>query len=110
MKFIKLLSGLITERTREKEKKLPLVLDAMWSSSLTDSTAKGKPDIEAVDITSRLNTVNEIFEVTTLPMIFDADRWFIGTFSLTVKSLERLGVSAVVIEDKIGLKKLSAWK
>ena len=82
--------------------------DAMWSSSLTDSTAKGKPDIEAIDMTSRMNTVNDIFEVTTKPMIFDADTGGKNEhFCFTVKSLERLGVSAVVIEDKIGLKKNS---
>ena len=82
----------------------------MWSSSLTDSTAKGKPDIEAIDMTSRMNTVNDIFEVTTKPMIFDADTGGkIEHFSFTVKSLERLGVSAVVIEDKIGLKKNSLF-
>jgi len=102
------LSGLITQRTREKRNEVTVSFDAMWSSSLTDSTAKGKPDIEAVDITSRLNTVNEIFEVTTLPMIFDADTGGLPEhFQFTVKSLERLGVSAVVVEDKIGLKKNS---
>ena len=80
----------------------------MWSSSLTDSTAKGMPDIEAVDITSRINSVNQIFEVTTKPMIFDGDTGGkVEIFKFTVKSLERLGVSAVVIEDKIGLKKNS---
>jgi phosphoenolpyruvate phosphomutase len=82
----------------------------MWSSSLTDSTAKGKPDIEAIDMTSRMSTVNDIFEVTTKPMIFDADTGGkIEHFSFTVKSLERLGVSAVVIEDKVGLKKNSLF-
>ena len=85
--------------------------DGIWESSLTDSTAKGKPDIEAVDLTSRMNTVNDIFEVTTKPMMYDADTGGkIEHFSFTVKSLERLGVSAVVIEDKIGLKKNSLFK
>ena len=80
----------------------------MWSSSLTDSTAKGMPDIEAVDISSRLSTVNQIFEVTTKPMIFDGDTGGkTEIFNFTVKSLERTGISAVVIEDKIGLKKNS---
>ena len=80
----------------------------MWSSSLTDSTSKGKPDIEAVDMTSRLNAVDNIFEVTTKPMLFDADTGGKPEhFAFTVRSLERLGVSAVVIEDKIGLKKNS---
>jgi phosphoenolpyruvate phosphomutase / 2-hydroxyethylphosphonate cytidylyltransferase len=87
-----------------------LCFDGMWSSSLTDSTVRGKPDIEAVDLTSRLNTVNDIFEVTTKPMIFDADTGGkIEHFEFTVKSLERTGVSAVVIEDKIGLKKNSLF-
>lgn len=101
------ISGLITENARVAEP-VPREFDAMWSSSLTDSTAKGKPDIEAVDMTSRMLSVNDIFEVTTKPMIFDADTGGKPEhFSFTVKSLERLGVSAVVIEDKIGLKKNS---
>ena len=104
------LSGLITEKTRVEKNGRIIEFDAMWSSSLTDSTAKGKPDIEAIDMTSRMNTVNDIFEVTTKPMIFDADTGGkIEHFSFTVKSLERLGVSAVVIEDKIGLKKNSLF-
>ena len=104
------LSGLITEKTQIEENGRIIEFDAMWSSSLTDSTAKGKPDIEAIDMTSRMSTVNDIFEVTTKPMIFDADTGGkIEHFSFTVKSLERLGVSAVVIEDKIGLKKNSLF-
>jgi phosphoenolpyruvate phosphomutase len=84
--------------------------DGMWSSSLTDSTSKGKPDIEAVDITARLNTINEIFEVTTKPLIFDADTGGkIEHFEFSVRSLERVGVSAVIIEDKTGLKKNSLF-
>ena len=84
--------------------------DGVWSSSLTDSTAKGKPDIEAIDITSRINSVNDIFEVTTKPMIFDADTGGkIEHFVFTVRSLERIGISAVVIEDKTGLKKNSLF-
>lgn len=104
------LSALITEKTKIIESGREIEFDAMWSSSLTDSTAKGKPDIEAIDMTSRMMTVNDIFEVTTKPMIFDADTGGkIEHFSFTVKSLERLGVSAVVIEDKIGLKKNSLF-
>ncbi len=104
------LSGLITEVTNvERDGKL-VEFDAMWSSSLTDATAKGMPDIEAVDMSSRLSSVNHIFEVTTKPMIFDADTGGkTEHFVFTVKSLERLGVSAVVIEDKIGLKKNSLF-
>jgi len=102
------LSGLITEKVSAEREGKEVFFDAMWSSSLTDSTAKGKPDIEAVDMTSRMQSVNDIFDVTTLPMIFDADTGGkIEHFRFTVKSLERLGVSAVVIEDKIGLKKNS---
>jgi phosphoenolpyruvate mutase len=102
------LSGLITEKTNINKDGRIVEFDAMWSSSLTDSTAKGMPDIEAVDITSRINSVNQIFEVTTKPMIFDGDTGGkVEIFKFTVKSLERLGVSAVVIEDKIGLKKNS---
>ena len=104
------LSGLITENTKVQKKNQIVEFDAMWSSSLTDSTAKGKPDIEAVDMTSRMMSVNDIFDVTTKPMIFDGDTGGkLEHFVFTVKSLERLGVSAVVIEDKIGLKKNSLF-
>lgn len=104
------LSALIAENTVVKRNDEKVSFDGIWSSSLTDSTAKGKPDIEAIDITSRLNAVNDIFEVTTKPMIFDADTGGkIEHFEFTVKSLERTGVSAVVIEDKTGLKKNSLF-
>lgn len=104
------LSGLITEKTVASRDGKSVEFDAMWSSSLTDSTAKGKPDIEAVDMTSRMTSVNDIFEVTTKPMIFDGDTGGkIEHFAFTVRSLERLGVSAVVIEDKVGLKKNSLF-
>ena len=102
------LSGLITETACIKTDQYLAEFDGMWSSSLTDSSAKGMPDIEAVDISSRLSTVNQIFEVTTKPMIFDGDTGGkIEIFNFTVKSLERTGISAVVIEDKVGLKKNS---
>ncbi len=102
------LTGLIAEHAQVDDNGIVCEFDCMWSSSLTDSTAKGKPDIEAVDMTSRLATVNDIFEVTTKPLIFDADTGGRPEhFRFTVKSLERLGVSAVIIEDKIGLKKNS---
>lgn len=104
------LSALIAENTTVERNGESVSFDGVWSSSLTDSTAKGKPDIEAIDITSRINAVNEMFEVTTKPMIFDGDTGGkIEHFELTVKSLERTGVSAVVIEDKIGLKKNSLF-
>ena len=104
------LSALIAENMIVDRNGVKVSFDGVWSSSLTDSTSKGKPDIEAVDITSRINTVNEIFEVTTKPMIFDGDTGGkIEHFEFTVKSLERTGVSAVVIEDKTGLKKNSLF-
>ncbi len=102
------LSGLIVEHAKVTKNGVKVEFDAMWSSSLTESTVKGKPDIEAVDISSRLQTLNEIFEVTTKPLIFDGDTGGIPEhFAFTVRSLERLGVSAVIIEDKVGLKKNS---
>ena len=81
----------------------------MWASSLTNSTAKGKPDIEAVDLTERSQLLNEVLEVTSKPIIYDGDRGKPEHFVFTVKSLERLGVSAIIIEDKIGLKKNSLF-
>jgi len=104
------LSALIAENTVVKRNEKNVSFDGIWSSSLTDSTAKGKPDIEAVDITSRINSVNDIFEVTSKPMLFDADTGGRAEhFEFTVRSLERSGVSAVIIEDKIGLKKNSLF-
>lgn len=104
------LTGLIAEKAQVKNNGMLAEFDAIWESSLTDSTSKGKPDIEAVDTTSRLVTINEIFEVTTKPMIYDGDTGGLPEhFAFTVRSLERLGVSAVVIEDKVGLKKNSLF-
>jgi phosphoenolpyruvate mutase len=104
------LSALIAENTEVERNGKSVSFDCVWSSSLTDSTAKGKPDIEAIDMTSRINAVNDIFEVTTKPMIFDADTGGkTEHFEFTVRSLERAGVSAVVIEDKTGLKKNSLF-
>ena len=105
------LTGLIVEKTviEGKEGKLDQ-FDAMWISSLCDSTAKGKPDIELVDMTSRFRTIEDITEVTTKPIIFDGDTGGLTEhFVYTVRSLERLGVSAVIIEDKKGLKKNSLF-
>ncbi len=101
------LSGLIVESIKgEKGQEY----DAMWSSSLTDSTSKGKPDIEAVDVSARISIINDIFEVTTKPMIYDADTGGIAEhFAFTVRTLERTGISAVIIEDKTGLKKNSLF-
>jgi len=104
------LSALIAENTSVERNGKSVSFDGVWSSSLTDSTAKGKPDIEAIDITSRINAVNDIFEVTTKPMIFDGDTGGkIEHFEFTVRSLDRIGVSAIIIEDKTGLKKNSLF-
>jgi phosphoenolpyruvate phosphomutase len=102
------LTGLIVEHTRVETDHGPREFDGMWLSSLTDSTAKGRPDIEAVDVSSRVRTVNDIVEVTTKPIVFDGDTGGKPEhFVFTVKTLERLGVSAVIIEDKVGLKRNS---
>ncbi|EIY3554370.1 phosphoenolpyruvate mutase [Campylobacter jejuni] len=102
------ISAFIAENTFVSKNGTKIEFDGFWSSSLTDSTSRGKPDIEAVELSSRLNTVNEIFEVTSKPLIYDADTGGkLEHFVFTVRSLERIGVSAVIIEDKIGLKKNS---
>jgi len=103
------LSALIVENTKILDSNGNVQeFDGMWASSLTESCAKGKPDIEAVDVTSRLQSVNEMLEVSTKPIIYDADTGGkIEHFEFTVRTLERLGVSAVIIEDKTGLKKNS---
>jgi phosphoenolpyruvate phosphomutase / 2-hydroxyethylphosphonate cytidylyltransferase len=104
------LTGLIIENTSITRDGEQVEFDGMWSSSLTDSTSRGKPDIEAVDISSRLQIINELFEVTTKPLVFDGDTGGRPEhFSFTVRSLERLGVSAVIIEDKEGLKRNSLF-
>ena len=105
------LSGLIVENTCVVKDNVRHEFDAMWLSSLTDSTLKGKPDNESVDITSRLRTVNDILEVTTKPIIYDGDSGGLPEhFAFLIRSLERLGVSAVVIEDKVGLKQNSLFE
>jgi phosphoenolpyruvate mutase len=104
------LTGLIAEHTVVESDGHSREFDAMWISSLTDSTAKGRPDIEYVDITSRASTIESILEVTTKPIILDADSGgIVEHFVLHVRTLERLGVSAVIIEDKVGLKKNSLF-
>jgi phosphoenolpyruvate mutase len=115
-KFIRILeshsglTGLIGENLKiEVDGKIE-EFDGMWSSSLTDSTSKGKPDIEAVDITTRLHCINDMLECTTKPMIYDGDTGGKPEhFVFTVRTLERLGISAIIIEDKIGLKKNSLF-
>ena len=104
------LTGLIVENTVVHQDGGAHQFDAMWISSLCDSTAKGKPDIELVDMTSRFRTIEDITEVTTKPIIFDGDTGGkTEHFVYTVRSLERLGVSMVIIEDKTGLKKNSLF-
>lgn len=104
------LTGLIVENTKVEEDGGIRQFDAMWVSSLCDSTAKGKPDIELVDMTSRFRTIDDICEVTTKPIIFDGDTGGLTEhFVYTVRSLERMGVSMVIIEDKTGLKKNSLF-
>lgn len=104
------LTGLIVENTMVHQDGGVRQFDAMWVSSLCDSTAKGKPDIELVDMTSRFRTIEDITEVTTKPIIFDGDTGGkTEHFIYTVRSLERLGVSMVIIEDKTGLKKNSLF-
>lgn len=104
------LTGLIVEKTVvENEGRLDQ-FDAMWVSSLCDSTDKGKPDIELVDMSSRLRTIDDIMEVTTKPIILDGDTGGLTEhFVYNVRTLERMGVSAVIIEDKTGLKKNSLF-
>ena len=104
------LTGLIAEKTVVYEGGAARQFDAMWISSLCDSTAKGKPDIELVDMTSRFRTIDDIMEVTTKPIIFDGDTGGLTEhFVYTVRTLERMGVSMVIIEDKAGLKKNSLF-
>ena len=104
------LTGLIAEKTVVEQNGRLDQFDAMWVSSLCDSTAKGKPDIELVDMSSRLRTIDDIMEVTTKPIILDGDTGGLAEhFMYNVRTLERMGVSAVIIEDKTGLKKNSLF-
>ena len=104
------ITGLIVEKTMVEENGGMKQFDAMWISSLCDSTSKGKPDIELVDMTSRFRTIDDIMEVTTKPIIFDGDTGGLKEhFVYTVRTLERMGVSMIIIEDKIGLKKNSLF-
>ena len=104
------LTGLIVEKTSIEKDGRKLEFDGIWESSLTDSTAKGKPDTELVDFSSRFSTIEEILEVTTKPIIVDGDTGGrIDHFKFRVKTLERLGVSAIIIEDKIGDKRNSLF-
>lgn len=104
------LCGLIIENLHVETKGGVESFDGMWSSSLTDSTSKGKPDIEAVDLTTRMQDLTNILECTTKPIIYDGDTGGkIEHFVFTVRTLERNGISCVIIEDKVGLKKNSLF-
>ena len=104
------ITGLICEKTTVLQNGKTYQFDAMWVSSLCDSTSKGKPDIELVDMTSRFRTIDDIMEVTTKPIIFDGDTGGLTEhFVYTVRTLERMGVSMIIIEDKTGLKKNSLF-
>lgn len=104
------LTGLIAEKTVTEHNGDIDQFDAMWISSLCDSTAKGKPDIELVDMSLRLRTIDDVMDVTTKPIILDGDTGgLIEHFVYNVRTLERMGVSAVIIEDKVGLKKNSLF-
>ena len=104
------ITGLIVENARVETREGIREFDGMWASSLTSSTNKGKPDTELIDLTSRVNTLNEILDVTTKPVIYDGDTGgHPAHFRSTVKTLERHGISAVIIEDKTGLKKNSLF-
>jgi phosphoenolpyruvate phosphomutase / 2-hydroxyethylphosphonate cytidylyltransferase len=105
------ISALIGENTYVQKNGKRIGFDGFWSSSLTDSTMMGKPDNESVDISQRIQGVNQIFDVTTKPLIFDGDTGGkIEHFEMKIKSAERLGISAIIIEDKTGLKKNSLFK
>ena len=105
------LTGLIIENLKVIKKQNYLEFDGMWSSSLTDSALRGKPDNQSVDYSTRIQGLNEILEVTTKPIIFDADNGGrLEHLPYMIKSLERIGVSAAIIEDKVGLKKNSLFK
>lgn len=104
------LTGLIVEDTVVNEDGGARQFEAMWINSLCDSTAKGKPDIELVDMSSRFRTIDDVCEVTTKPIIFEGDTGGLTEhFVYTVRSLERMGVSMIIIEDKTGLKKNSLF-
>lgn len=104
------LTGLIAEKTIVESNGELDQFDAMWISSLCDSTAKGKPDIELVDMSSRIRTIDDVMDVTTKPIILDGDTGgLVEHFVYNVRTLERMGVSAVIIEDKTGLKKNSLF-
>ena len=105
------LTGLIIENLKIMKKNINVEFDGMWSSSLTDSATKGKPDNSSVDFSSRISSLNDMMDVTTKPLVFDADNGGqLEHLPFLVRSLERSGVSAIIMEDKVGLKKNSLFK
>ena len=105
------LTGLIIENIKVIKKNKSYEFDGMWSSSLTDSATKGKPDNSSVDFSTRLSSLNDIMEVTTKLLVFDADNGGqLEHLPFLIRSLERCGASAIIMEDKIGLKKNSLFK
>ena len=105
------LSGLIVENIKIQKKNKLEQFDAMWSSSLTDSSVKGKPDNQVLDFSSRFSGLGDLLDVTSKPLIFDADNGGqLEHLSFLVRSLERSGASAIIMEDKVGLKKNSLFK
>ena len=105
------LTGLIIENLKINKKNKDIEFDGMWSSSLTDSATKGKPDNSSVDFSSRIASLNEMMDVTSKPVVFDADNGGqIDHLPFLVKSLERSGVSAIIMEDKVGTKKNSLFE
>ena len=103
------ISAIIAEKASYTEKDINKQFDGFWSSSLTDSIEMGMPDIEALDVSKRLSNIDNIFDVTTKPLIMDLDTGEIEHFELNIRTIERLGISAVIIEDKKGLKKNSLF-
>ena len=105
------LTGLIIENLKVKKRFKFIEYDGMWSSSLTDSATKGKPDNSSLDFSARISSLNDMMDVTTKPLVFDADNGGqIEHLPFLIRSLERSGVSAIIIEDKVGLKKNSLFK
>ena len=105
------LTGLIIEKTNIIKNKKTIECDGMWSSSLTDSATKGLPDNSSLSFSSRISTLNDIMDVTSKPLVFDADNGGqIEHLAFLIRSLERSGVSAIIMEDKVGLKKNSLFK
>ena len=105
------LTGLIIENIKVNKNNNFVEFDGMWSSSLTDSATKGKPDNSSLDFSARISSLNDMMDVTTKPLVFDADNGGqLEHLPFLIRSLERSGVSAIIMEDKIGLKKNSLFK